>query len=105
MNVAHATLQNNWIYLIFFSVLSQIKVKADLVCYLLTFLSSKEAFLVKASQSLSDLQIQFKKKIARAFFFLFRKCIFNFGYFSTNNVLKNLRDVYTYKSQVKTALN
>lgn len=34
MNVAHATLQNNWIYLIiFFSVLSQIKVKADFVWF------------------------------------------------------------------------
>lgn len=39
MNVAHATLQNNWIYLIFFSVLSQIKVKADFVCYFFFFFS------------------------------------------------------------------
>lgn len=29
MNVAHKALQNNWIYLIFFSVVSQLKVIAN----------------------------------------------------------------------------
>lgn len=33
MNVAHRALQNNWIYLIFFNVVSQLKVIANIVVY------------------------------------------------------------------------
>lgn len=47
MNVAHDALQNNWIYLIFFffSVVSQIKVKAD---FFVSLVSIKHFILVGA---------------------------------------------------------